>query len=154
MRKKSFRFFKRNFYSLIQGYIGYMPSQSAIYVVFRGSTSISDWANNLDAILTTYPRCSGCEVHKGFYKAQQGVIAYVTQSVQALKAKYPSYSVIVTGHSLGIKHNVYTVYFLWVESCGCLYFLSRQFTTPFSCYNTPCFCLCFRRCCYGDLDCN
>jgi predicted lipase len=78
-----------------------MPSQSAIYVVFRGSTSISDWVNNLDAILTDYPRCSSCKVHKGFYKAQQAVISYVTSSVQALRQKYPSYSVIVTGHSLG-----------------------------------------------------
>ena len=78
-----------------------MPSQSAIYVVFRGSTSIEDWANNLDAVLTDYPRCSGCEVHKGFYKAQQSVISYVTNSVKTLKEKYPSYTVIVTGHSLG-----------------------------------------------------
>jgi predicted lipase len=81
-----------------------MPSQSAIYVVFRGSTSISDWVNNIDVILTDYNRCSGCEVHKGFYKAQQSVISYVISSVQALKAKYPSYSVVVTGHSLG-AHN-------------------------------------------------
>lgn len=78
-----------------------MPSQSAIYVIFRGSTSITDWVNNLDAVLTDYPRCSNCQVHKGFYKAQQGVISYITSSVQALKSKYPSYSVIVTGHSLG-----------------------------------------------------
>jgi len=85
----------------VQGYIGTMPSQSAIYVIFRGSTSIQDWVNNLDAVLTDYPRCSGCEVHKGFYKAQQGVIGAVTGYVQTLKSKYPSYTVIVTGHSLG-----------------------------------------------------
>ena len=78
-----------------------MPSQSTIYVVFRGSTSKKDWLNNLNAILTDYPRCSKCEVHKGFYKAQQSVISYVTNSVKTLKQKYPSYSVVVTGHSLG-----------------------------------------------------
>jgi predicted lipase len=78
-----------------------MPSESAIYVVFRGSTSIADWVNNLDAVLTDYPRCSKCKVHKGFYKAQQSVISYITSSVQALRQKYPSYTVIVTGHSLG-----------------------------------------------------
>jgi hypothetical protein len=78
-----------------------MAKQNAIYVVYRGSTSISDWVNNLDAVLTDYPRCSGCQVHKGFYGAEQSVISYVTQSVQTLKAKYPNYEVIVTGHSLG-----------------------------------------------------
>lgn len=78
-----------------------MPSQKSIYVAFRGSTSISDWVNNLDAILTTYPKCSGCEVHKGFYKAQQSVINYITDYVQALRAKFPTYEVVVTGHSLG-----------------------------------------------------
>lgn len=78
-----------------------MPSESAIYVVFRGSTSIRDWVHNIDVILTDYPLCSGCKVHKGFYKAEQSVISYVTTSVKALRRKYPSYTVIVTGHSLG-----------------------------------------------------
>lgn len=88
-------------FSLIKGYIGYLPSQSTIYVVFRGSTSIADWANNLDAILTSYPKCSKCEVHKGFYKAEQAVIAEITSAVRSLKAQFPSYTILVTGHSLG-----------------------------------------------------
>lgn len=69
--------------------------------MYRGSTSIKDWANNLDAILTDYPHCSSCKVHKGFYKAEQKVISYVTSSVKSLRQKFPSYSVVVTGHSLG-----------------------------------------------------
>lgn len=85
----------------VQGYIGYLPSRNSIFVVYRGSTSISDWANNLDAILTTYPKCSGCEVHKGFYLAQQSVIGAVTNAVKSLRQQFPSYSVVVTGHSLG-----------------------------------------------------
>lgn len=69
--------------------------------MYRGSTSISDWANNLDAILTDYNRCSKCEVHKGFYKAEQAVINDVITAVKSLKSQFPSYSVLVTGHSLG-----------------------------------------------------
>ena len=80
-----------------------MPSQSSIYVIFRGSTSIQDWVNNLDAVLTKYDRCSGCEVHKGFYKAEQAVISYVISSVNTLRQKFPSYSVVVSGHSLGMS---------------------------------------------------
>lgn len=85
----------------VQGYIGYMTSQSSIYVVFRGSTSIADWANNLDAVLTSYSRCSGCEVHAGFYKAEQANINYIIERVSSLKKQYPDYTVVVTGHSLG-----------------------------------------------------
>lgn len=85
----------------VQGYIGYLPSQDSIYVVYRGSTSISDWVNNLDAITTDYNKCSGCSVHKGFYKAEQTVITGVISQVKELRTKFPSYRVVVTGHSLG-----------------------------------------------------
>jgi len=53
-------------------------------------------------VLTEYPLCSGCEVHKGFYTAEQNVIKEVLTQVQNLKAKFPEYKVVVTGHSLGI----------------------------------------------------
>jgi len=85
----------------VQGFIGYLPSQSAIYVSYRGSTSIKDWVNNLEVTMTDYPRCSGCKVHHGFYKSEQGIISYVISSVKALKSAYPNYKVVVTGHSLG-----------------------------------------------------
>jgi predicted lipase len=83
------------------GYIGYTPSQSTIYVAFRGSESIKNWVDNLDAILTSYPLCNKCEVHKGFYSAEQDSLTNVLSVVKDLKSKYPSYSVLVTGHSLG-----------------------------------------------------
>ncbi len=87
--------------SFIQGYIGYMPSQSSIYVVYRGSTSIEDWIGNIDVVLTGYSKCDECEVHKGFYEAHQSAIAYVIESVKALRNEFPKYTVVVTGHSLG-----------------------------------------------------
>jgi len=84
-----------------QGYVGYKSSDSTIFVVYRGSTDIGDWVNNLNAILTDYPKCSGCSVHKGFYNAEQGIISKMLTEVKSLKAKFPSYTVVVTGHSLG-----------------------------------------------------
>jgi hypothetical protein len=84
-----------------QGYIGYLPSQSTIYVVYRGSTSISDWMHNLNEFLVSYSKCDKCEVHKGFLKAEQEIIATMISQTKALKAKFPSYTVVVTGHSLG-----------------------------------------------------
>jgi hypothetical protein len=84
-----------------EGYIGYNSAQSTIYVSFRGSETIQNWIDNLDVILTNYPLCASCEVHKGFYDAEQDSIANVISQVKSLKSKFPTYSVVVTGHSLG-----------------------------------------------------
>ncbi len=84
-----------------QGYIGYTDSQKAIWVAYRGSQSIENWATNLDAVMTDYPLCSDCDVHLGFYKAEQSVISQVISQVRALKNSKPNYSIVVTGHSLG-----------------------------------------------------
>ncbi len=90
------------------GYIGYHAGQKAIYVAFRGSESFENWLSDLDAVLTTYPKCSGCEVHKGFYTAEQAVIKQVSTEVHRLLSLYPSYQVLVTGHSLGASLSTLT----------------------------------------------
>ena len=41
------------------------------------------------------------KVHKGFYEAFESARDGVRSAVQDLKQKYPSYKVVVTGHSLG-----------------------------------------------------
>jgi hypothetical protein len=84
-----------------EGFVGYMSSQSLIYVSFRGSETIQNWLDNLDAILTDYPACDGCEVHKGFSKVEQAAFPQVLDAVQILREQFPSYGIIVTGHSLG-----------------------------------------------------
>jgi hypothetical protein len=84
-----------------EGYIGYTPSQSTIYVAYRGSIELQNWLDNLDVVFTDYPHCKDCQVHRGFYSAEQDSIAGVIQQVQELKQKYPNYKVVVTGHSLG-----------------------------------------------------
>jgi hypothetical protein len=84
-----------------QGFIGYLNSTKQIFVSFRGSESISNWITNIEELKTDYPYCSGCEVHKGFYKAQKGVKDAITNNVLALHEQFPDYSIWVTGHSLG-----------------------------------------------------
>jgi hypothetical protein len=85
----------------VQGIVGYLPSTSTIYLVYRGSTSTQDWLDNLDDIRTDYALCSKCEVHKGFYKTQQDVYSVVKKYVSALVSQFPTYNVVVSGHSLG-----------------------------------------------------
>lgn len=87
----------------VQGYIGVLDSDRSIYVVFRGSSTISNWIVNIDAVKTDYtsfPECK-CQVHKGWYLAEQTVIEDVIGNVQSLMNTYPGYAVKLTGHSLG-----------------------------------------------------
>jgi predicted lipase len=89
--------------SKLLGYIGYLPSDKSIYVTFRGSSSIQNWVTNLDAVktpYTTFPECN-CQVHKGFFDAEQKVFPSILNAVTKLRSVYPTYSVKVTGHSLG-----------------------------------------------------
>lgn len=86
-----------------QGYVGILPSNKSIYVVYRGSQDIRNWVTNLDAVktsYTSYPNCN-CKVHKGFYDAEQKVIFGVISEVKSLLSSLSGYSVKVTGHSLG-----------------------------------------------------
>lgn len=93
-----------------EGFVGYLPSQSAIYVVFQGTQDIMQWFTNVNAKKITYPACQAeyahmgknpCQVHEGFYRAQMSVNNVVISAVRDLLATFPTYQVIVTGHSLG-----------------------------------------------------
>lgn len=86
-----------------QGYVGYLPSDQSIYITFRGSESINNWITNLNAFKTAYaswPECN-CQVHKGFYEAEQAILPIVLTAVKSLKTKFPNYKIKLTGHSLG-----------------------------------------------------
>eukprot|EP01038_Epipyxis_sp_PR26KG_P010629 gene10629-14272_t len=86
-----------------EGFIGYLPSNRMIYVVYRGSESARNWWTNLDVIKTnyvSYPECK-CQVHAGFYASEQKVIQLVLSEVQRLQASLTGYEVMCTGHSLG-----------------------------------------------------
>jgi hypothetical protein len=87
----------------LQGYIGTLESTKTIYVVLRGSSSTMNWLDDFEVkkiSYTTHPECN-CDVHNGFYHSALGVSNKTIQSVKTLKETYPSYSVVVTGHSYG-----------------------------------------------------
>ena len=49
---------------------------------------------------TSWPTCN-CKVHNGFYKSVQGVTNSTLETVKILKKKFPTYKVVLTGHSYG-----------------------------------------------------
>ena len=84
------------------GYIGHHSAEQVIYVSFRGSASLNNWlTTNIDVASSKYPHCDECRVHSGFYDAALAVFPDVLSEVQRLRALYPAYKVLVTGHSLG-----------------------------------------------------
>lgn len=87
----------------LQGYVGYLPEKKSIYVVLRGSSSVLNWLDDFELRLVEYKSWSdcGCYVHNGFYKSVQGVTNRTLSVVKVLKKRFPSYKVVLTGHSYG-----------------------------------------------------
>ncbi len=87
----------------LQGYIGTIPTKKNIYVVIRGSSSTMNWLDDFEVKkvpYTTYPSCN-CQVHNGFYRSALGVRNKTIDTVKLLKKQYPTYDIIITGHSYG-----------------------------------------------------
>jgi hypothetical protein len=87
----------------LQGYIGILPTTKSIYVVMRGSSSTINWLDDFEVKLVpynTFPECN-CKVHYGFYNSALGVTNKTIDTVKLLRAQYPTYSVVITGHSYG-----------------------------------------------------
>jgi hypothetical protein len=87
----------------IEGYIGYLKKSKSIYGVIRGSSSALNWLDDFEVRkipYTTYEECN-CNVHRGFYKSTLSVRDKTIEVVKILKKRFPTYSVIMTGHSLG-----------------------------------------------------
>jgi hypothetical protein len=87
----------------LQGFTGVLPSQKTIYIVFRGSSSLLNWIDDLKIkriAYTSYPRCN-CTVHDGFYTTTQRLYSQVLLDVRLLQKKYKYNNIILTGHSLG-----------------------------------------------------
>jgi hypothetical protein len=85
----------------VSGFIGYRNEDQTIYVVFRGSSSLTNFIDDMDFFQTPYPYCEACSVHKGFYSANLVVVKDVIAEVFRLQKIFASYQVVVTGHSLG-----------------------------------------------------
>lgn len=87
----------------LQGFIGVLPSDNTIYVVFRGSDSARNWIYDAEFIQVDYPACRDCSVHDGFYKSMMSLRDETVNTVSWLRMQdsYKSFRIVVTGHSYG-----------------------------------------------------
>ncbi len=85
--------------SKVFGLVAWSEAAKTALVAFRGTQSIWDWINDLDAIAIPYTAVAGSgHVHMGF----QLVYEHVRQSVAKLLAACKgAQRILVTGHSLG-----------------------------------------------------
>ena len=84
-----------------QAYTAYDASNDLIILSVRGSSNIKNWLENLDALLINYDKCSGCQVHAGFYGAYMDLKFSIIPSIIDLHSKHPNAKIAVLGHSLG-----------------------------------------------------
>ncbi len=98
----------------ISGLIVQDDTNKQIILVFKGTTSDKEWEIDFDTSHKKYVpytvsqgintmdfTCRGCQVHTGFYDATSVFMDKAFQYMQELHNEYPSYSIFVTGHSLG-----------------------------------------------------
>lgn len=85
----------------VTGFVAVDHTDKLIVVSFRGSQSLDNWLTNLDFEFTDTDICNGCSAHSGFWQSWVDARDAVIPAVKVAVEQYPSYSVSITGHSLG-----------------------------------------------------
>ncbi|KAF9457131.1 alpha/beta-hydrolase [Collybia nuda] len=89
-----------------QGFIARDDNRKEIVVVFRGSTSPTDFLTDAALLLVPFispgvNAPSGTLVHAGFLLAWDSVASSVISTVSSQLAAHPDYTIVTSGHSLG-----------------------------------------------------
>ncbi|KAF7335115.1 Alpha/beta-hydrolase [Mycena venus] len=87
-----------------QGFIARDDDRKEIVVSFRGTSSLGNALTDVNIALVPFTSpgiAKSFNVHSGFLAAYNDVADIVLTTVEAQVAKFPKYSVVVTGHSLG-----------------------------------------------------
>ncbi|KAJ7107014.1 Alpha/Beta hydrolase protein [Mycena epipterygia] len=87
-----------------QGFIARDDTRHEIVVSFRGSSSLADAITDINLFRVPFVSLGitkAFTVHAGFLAAYNNVAQDVLATVTAQHAKLPTYTVVVTGHSLG-----------------------------------------------------
>jgi hypothetical protein len=129
----------------IQGFTMYNPKNNYIILSFRGTepTSIKNWIDDIDFVMTDFYYCNNCKVHKGFYTSYDSVRNDTMSLLNNLIYKYNNPYIYLTGHSLGgalatiacaellnLNYNIKSLYTFGSPRVG-----NKEFFTMFSEFN-------------------
>ncbi|CBX94471.1 similar to lipase [Plenodomus lingam JN3] len=85
----------------VTGFVAVDHSNKLIVVSFRGSSTIDSWLTNLNLEMTPTDICPDCSAHRGFWNSWTDARDRVLPAVKQAGTTYPTYQIVVTGHSLG-----------------------------------------------------
>tara|TARA_B000000477_G_scaffold2994_1_gene2803 strand:+ start:21309 stop:22025 length:717 start_codon:yes stop_codon:yes gene_type:complete len=80
-----------------QCYINY--NNNAVFITFRGSSSIDDWKHDLDT-RTENPK-DNIKIHKGFFDQYMSVKDKIYKTIQQINKNINLENIHISGHSLG-----------------------------------------------------
>ncbi|KAJ2162589.1 hypothetical protein GGF46_000592 [Coemansia sp. RSA 552] len=84
------------------GYIARNPNGKYIIVAFQGTDSSEQWADNLNVVQVPWPDgIDNSKVHAGFLRGYVVAQDDILGQLKPLADKYPDYSIVIVGHSLG-----------------------------------------------------
>jgi len=88
----------------IKGFVALDTTRSLVIVAFAGSgATIRNWLTDFTFLQVPYtqPGCSSCWVHSGFITGWVERRSSIMAAVTAALAAHPTYSLVITGHSIG-----------------------------------------------------
>lgn len=80
---------------------GYDKENNVIFTLFRGSSNIQNWIDNIQISKISPYNDTSISIEKGFYKAYEYVEIDLLKNVNNLSLKYSANNIIIAGHSLG-----------------------------------------------------
>ncbi|KFY71565.1 hypothetical protein V499_08225 [Pseudogymnoascus sp. VKM F-103] len=84
----------------MRGFLSVSTVRQEIVLAFRGSSSIRNFLTDLNFGYVNFG-CSGCSAHAGFATAWYEPRSAILAALKTTRAQYPSYKIVITGHSLG-----------------------------------------------------
>ncbi|KAF2196636.1 alpha/beta-hydrolase [Delitschia confertaspora ATCC 74209] len=93
--------FENSILTDVTGFVAYDTTNQLIVVSFRGSSSIRNWLTDLNFPVVVSDICKNCSVSTGFWTSWSEARKNVLAAVDIARALYPTYKIVVTGHSLG-----------------------------------------------------
>jgi hypothetical protein len=77
-------------------------AEAAVVLAIRGTLHLADVASDMMARMVPMPGApSGGTVHAGILRCAQAKLAALLPAIRATLARYPTYKLVITGHSLG-----------------------------------------------------
>ncbi|KAL3464320.1 Alpha/Beta hydrolase protein [Aspergillus heterothallicus] len=84
------------------GFIAADHTNKLLVISFRDTMSRINGRTDLEFLqMDASSACSGCRAHSGFWKAAGAALLRLARPLEDAHMKYPSYRIIMTGHSLG-----------------------------------------------------